>query len=162
MVRYLNIIVLVILAIVFQSVVFPAYLAEAFRPCVLLVFVVYLGFRAGMRVGAPASFALGLLQDTLSGIYFGLNGFSYLLVFLLYNEVSERLYTGSRLLMMLGAFLATVITAMSHLVLLLVFSASQGAYASIIGAIIPQAVVNTVVSGILFRVIPFASGKETT
>jgi len=161
MVRYLNIILLIILAVVLQSIVLPAYLAEAFRPGILLVIVVYLGFRAGMRVGIPSSFGLGLVQDTLSGIYFGLNGFSYLLVFLLFHEASERLYTGSRLLMMLGAFMATVITALVHLGLLLVFSASAGVYTSIFGALIPQALTNAVVSGLLFRVIPLAAGEET-
>lgn len=162
MVRYLNIILLIILAIVVQSIILPAYLAEDFRPSILLIVVVYLGFRTGMRVGIPASFTLGLIQDTLSGIYFGLNGFTYLLVFLLYYEASERLYTGSRLLMMLGAFMATLITALAHLVLLIMFSASAGVYTSILGAVIPQALMNTVVSGLLFRVIPFAAGEEKT
>ncbi len=162
MFRYLNILVLVIAAVFLQTIIFPAYLAEPFRPGILLIFTVYLGFRAGIRAGACSSFLLGLLQDALSGIYFGLNGFSFLLVFLLYHEASERLYTGSRTLMVLGALLATVLTAFVHLLLLLIFSASEGVYASILGALLPQCMVNALVSGLIFRLIPLAAAEEGT
>lgn len=160
MVRYLNTFILVILGVVFQTIIFPTYLAEPFRPGILLIFVVYLGFRADMRVGVCCSFLLGLLQDALSGIYFGLNGFTFLLIYLIFHEAAARLYTGSRTLMVLGAFLATVASAFAHLLLLLIFSASEGVYASILGAILPQGIMNAVVSGLLFKVIPLAAGED--
>jgi len=159
MTTYLNIFVLVTVGILLQTILFPFYLTDPFQPNLLSVFVVYLGFRAGVRFGACASFLLGLLQDSLSGIYFGLNGFCFLLVFFLYHEAAARLYTESRTLMVLGAFLATGIIAALHLLLLIVFSVSEGAYASLIGSILPQCIVNALASAVLFSILP-RTGKE--
>lgn len=159
MVTYLNIFILVMAAIVVQTILVPAYVTDPFQPNLLSVFVVYLGFRAGVRFGACSSFLLGLVQDSLSGIYFGLNGFSYLLVFFIYHEAANRLYTESRILMVLGAFLATAIIAVVHFVLLLIFSSSEGGYASLFGAILPQGFVNALVSALVYSLLP-RTGKE--
>ena len=130
LIKYLNILVLVIIGVIFQVNIFPVYLADPFKPNVLLIFVVYFGFRAGFRFGAPCSFLLGLVQDSFSGIYFGLNAFSYLLIFTLYHEVAARLYTGSRALLVLGTVLAVVLNAGIQFLLLLL-SSSEGAFSSI-------------------------------
>lgn len=159
MATYLNIFVLVTVGILLQTVLFPYYLADPFQPNLLSVFVVYLGFRAGVRFGACSSFLLGLLQDSLSGIYFGLNGFCFLLLFFLYHEAAARLYTDTRVLMVVGAFLATGIIAVLHLLLLIVFSVSEGAYASLVGAILPQCLVNSIAAAVLFPLFP-RPGKE--
>jgi rod shape-determining protein MreD len=161
MATYLNIFVLVTVGIILQTILFPSYLTDPFQPNLLSVFVVYLGFRAGARFGACSSFLLGLVQDSLSGIYFGLNGFCYLVVFFIYHEAANRLYTESRILMILGAFLATVIIAALHLLLLIVFSVSEGAYASLIGSILPQGFVNSLASGLLFSILPRAGKDES-
>jgi rod shape-determining protein MreD len=160
MLKYLNILVLVIIGVIFQVNIFPAYLADPFKPNVLLIFVTYFGFRAGFRFGAPCSFLLGLLQDSFSGIYFGLNAFSYLLIFMLYHEVAARLYTGSRTLLVLGTVLAIVINASIQFLLLLLFSSSDGAFSSIFGAILPQGFATALVSVCVFILFPRAGREE--
>lgn len=159
MVALLNTIVLVMTGIIFQYVLIPAHIADPFKPNLLIILVVYIGFRSAFRVGAVSSFLLGLLHDTLSGTNFGLSGFSFLFIFFLYHEIANRLYTRSRLLMMLGAFLATFLHAFLSLVLLLIFSSSAGVYASILPSILPQGLVNAVLSACLFNVIP-VTGRE--
>ncbi len=156
MLNYLNIVFLVIAGILLQTVFFPAFFIDSFQPNLLVVFVVYLGFRSDARFGALSSFLLGLVQDSLSGIYFGLNGFCYLLVFFLFRETANRLYTESRILMVFGAFLATVLIAFVQLLLLLVFSASNGLYTSLIGAIPTQGLVNAIASAVVFSLLPCA------
>jgi len=156
MLNYLNILFLVIAGILLQTVFFPDFLIDSFQPNLLVVFVVYLGFRSDVRFGAFSSFLLGLVQDSLSGIYFGLNGFCYLLVYFLFRETASRLYTESRTLMVIGAFLATVIIAFVQLLLLLVFSASYGVYASLLAAIPTQGLVNAIASGVVFSLLPRA------
>lgn len=158
---YLNISVLCIIGVVCQAVLFPAYLADPFTPNLLIIFVVYLGFQAGFRFGVCSSFFLGLVQDSLSGLYFGLSGFSYLLIFLLYHEAATNLYTESRLLMVLGVFLATLLNAGIHLLLLLLFSSSGGAYSTILGSLLPQGLVNSVVSLLVFNLITLKRKEET-
>jgi rod shape-determining protein MreD len=160
MLKYLNILVLVIIGIIFQVNIFPAYLADPFKPNVLLIFVVYFGFRAGLRFGAPCSFLLGLTQDSFSGIYFGLNAFSFLLIFTLYHEVAARLYTGSRTLLVLGTLLAIVINASIQFLLLLLFSSSDGAFSSIFGAILPQGLATAFVSACVVVLFPRAGREE--
>ncbi len=160
MLKYLNILVLVILGVILQVNVFPAYLADPFKPNVLLVFVVYLGFRVVFRFGAPSSFLLGLIQDTFSGLYFGLSAFSYLLIFIIYNEAAARLYTGSRALMVLGTFLAIVMNACIQFLLLLLFSSSDGAFSSIFGAILPQGLATALVAAAVFLLFPRVGREE--
>lgn len=160
MLKYLNIFVLVIIGTIFQVNVFPAYLADPFKPNVLLIFVVYFGFRAGLRFGAPCSFLLGLIQDSFSGVYFGLNAFSYLLIFILYHEVAARLYTGSRTLLVLGTVLAVVINGSIQFLLLLLFSSSDGAFSSILGAILPQGLSTALVSAGVVVLFPRAGREE--
>nr|HOP41128.1 rod shape-determining protein MreD [Geobacteraceae bacterium] len=160
MFKHLNIFVLVIVGIIFQVNVFPAYLADPFKPNVLLVFVVFMGLRAGFRFGALSSFLFGLVQDTFSGLYFGLNAFSYLLIFTLYHEVATRLYTGSRLLMILCTFLAVVLNACVQYLLLLVFSSSEGAFSSIFAAVFPQGLTTALVAASLFFLFPHAFSEE--
>lgn len=162
MFKFLNIFVLVTVGIIFQVNVFPAYLSDPFKPNVLLVFVVYLGFHAGFRCGTISSFLLGLVQDTFSGQYFGLNAFSYLLIFTLYHELAERLYTSSRLLMIVGTFLAVVINASIQYLLLLVFSASEGTFYSIFGAILPQGLTTSLVAASLLFLLPRAFSEESS
>ncbi len=160
MLKYLNIFVLVIIGVIFQVNIFPAYLADPFKPNVLLIFVAYFGFRAGFRFGAPCSFLLGLLQDSFSGIYFGLNAFSFLLIFMLYHEVAARLYTGSRTLLVLGTVLAIVLNASIQFLLLLLFSSSDGAFSSIFGAILPQGLATALVSACVVILFPRAGREE--
>lgn len=158
MLNYLNILVLVVIGVIFQVNIFPAYLADPFKPNVLLIFVVYFGFRSSFRFGAPCSFLLGLVQDSFSGMYFGLNAFSYLFIFILYHVVAARLYTGSKALLVLGTVLAIVINACIQFLLLLVFSASDGAFSAIFGVLLPQALTTALVS--VFAVQFPRAGKE--
>lgn len=158
MLNYLNILVLVVIGVIFQVNIFPSYLADPFKPNVLLIFVVYFGFRSSFRFGAPCSFLLGLVQDSFSGMYFGLNAFSYLFIFILYHVVAARLYTGSKALLVLGTVLAIVINACIQFLLLLVFSASDGAFSAIFGVLLPQALTTALVS--VFAVQFPRAGKE--
>lgn len=159
MFTFLNTIVIVMVGIICQYVLIPAHIADPFKPNLLIILVVYIGFRSDFRVGALSSFFLGLLHDSLSGTNFGLSGFTFLFIFFLYHEIAGRLYTWSRLLMMFGAFLASVIHAMLSLILLLLFSSSAGVYASILQSLLLQGLINAVLSACLFNVIP-VTGRE--
>ncbi len=160
MLAFLNTIVVVVVGIICQYVLIPAHIADPFRPNLLIILVVYIGFRSDFRVGALSSFVLGLLNDSLSGINFGLSGFTFLFIFFLYHEIAGRLYTWSRLLMLLGAFLASVIHALLSLIILLIFSSSSGVYVSILQSVPLQGLVNAVLSACLFNVIPVTGRRE--
>ncbi len=146
MVRYLNLFALTVLGVLLQVSIFPAYLADPFKPNILIIFVSYLGFRVAMPLGACAAFGLGLIQDSFSGIYFGLNGFSYLLIYVLFHGTAVRLYTESRSLIVLGAFLASLLNGCIQLLLLVLFSEAQGVYRSLFQSLLPHSVMTAAVA----------------
>jgi rod shape-determining protein MreD len=156
----IRLIFLVISAIILQVAFFPAHFTEAFKPNLLLTFVVYLGFRENMRWGGAFALLLGLVQDSLSGIYFGLNGFSFLLIFVILKTVSHRLYTDSRGLVVVGVFLASIFQGFLNLALLAVFSIADGMYSSVLSNILPHSIVNAVLAGVVFGIFPAAKKEE--
>jgi rod shape-determining protein MreD len=145
----LKLVVFITAALLLQVTILPAYLADPFKPNLLIIAVTYLGLRTG-RGGGLVAFALGLLQDCFSGIYMGLNGFSFLSIYLILNMAADRLYTDNRYLMLFVAFLATIFNGLLHLLLMLVFPTAAGIYMTILAALIPQALVNTLFSSLLF------------
>jgi rod shape-determining protein MreD len=158
MLTALKIIVFITAALLLQVTILPSYLADPFKPNLLIIAVTYLGLKTG-RGGGLVAFALGLLQDCFSGIYMGLNGFSFLSIYLILNMAADRLYTDSRYLMLFVVFLATIVNGLLHLLLLLVFPTATGIYMTILAALIPQALVNTLFSSLLFS-LPLLNALE--
>jgi rod shape-determining protein MreD len=150
MIKLVKALSILIAAVLLQTTIFPRYLLDPFHPNLLVFLVVYLGLRSKSRFGALAAFSLGLLQDCFSGIYFGINGFSYLLIFHGLHKTADRLYTDSRHLMVLTVFLATVATGLLNMLLLFVFSVANGIYATLLPSLIPQALVNALIASLVF------------
>lgn len=147
--------ILVFAALVLQVTLFPACLADPFKPNLLILFVVYMGLRESIVWGVPA-YLLGLVHDSFSGLYLGLSGFSYLIVFLVLTQVADRLFTDRRSLMILGVFSATLVTGLLNLLLLFLFSSSQGIYATLLQSLVPQGLVNALAASLVFTFSPLA------
>lgn len=148
MIAYLKIAGVVLAACLLQMTLLPRYLLDPFQPNLIIVLVVYLGLKMPHRLAGVAAFGLGLLQDSFSGIYLGLHAFSYLCIYTLLSELADRLYTDNRALFVLVVFLATVFGALLNLLMLAIFSVSNGVYASLLPALIPQALVNALVASL--------------
>jgi rod shape-determining protein MreD len=146
MIKNIKIVLFIILAVILQVAFLPSHLADPFKPNLFMIFIVYLGFRGSIRWGGVLAFLLGLLQDSISGIYFGLNGFSCLLIFILVKTLAHRLYTDSRALIVLSVFLATVLNGFLNLLLLLLFSVADGIYSSVLSAIVPQGLMTALIA----------------
>jgi len=160
MIRFAKVSFIVIAALLSQVTLFPGYLRDPFQPNLLIILVVYMVLRSTTRFGGPAAFSLGLLQDCFSGLYLGLNGFSYLCVYLLLDKISDRLYTNSRYLIILVVFLATIVSGMLNLLLLVIFSAANGIYTTLLPALLPQALVNALVASLIFSFPVFGVTEE--
>ncbi len=152
MIKFVNITLVIVSALLCQVTLFPVFLEDPFQPNLLIILVAYLGLRMPSRLAAaPGVYLLGLVQDSISGLYLGLSAFSYLAIFLLLGKISDRLYTDNRYLIILVVFLATIASGLLNLLLLLVFSVSPGIYAVLLPALIPQALVNALVASLLFN-----------
>jgi rod shape-determining protein MreD len=156
----IRILFLIILSVILQVAFFPTHFPDPFKPNLMIMFIVYMGFMENSRWGGIGSFLLGLVQDSLSGIYFGLNGFSYLLIFIVLKAVSHRLYTDSRSVMVLAVFLATVINALVSLLLLAVFFIAPGLYSTILSNMVPQGLINAFIAYLSFKILPLRKREE--
>jgi rod shape-determining protein MreD len=161
MIKYLKIVMIVYAALLLQVTVFPEFLADPFKPNLLIIVVAWLSFREGGVQGVLLSFLLGLIADCFSGHYLGLNAFSFLIIHLVMRKVSGRLYTDSLYLMVLVVFLATLLNGINHLLLLFLFSLAEGIYATLLAGLLPQALVNALATSLLFSVPKFSSREES-
>lgn len=159
MTGYLKIAGLLVAAILLQMTLLPRYLLDPFQPNLIIILVVYMGLKVEHRFGGVAAFALGILHDSFSGIYLGLHGFSYLCIYTMLSEIADRLYTNNRALFVLVVLLATTADAFLNLLMLLIFSVSKGVYASLLPALIPQALMNALIASLLF-IFPLPAGEE--
>jgi len=160
MIEIVKIFLIIVVALLLQVTLFPAYLADPFKPNLLIIIVVSLGLRWTVRCGGCFAFLLGLVLDCFSGMYLGLNGFSFLCIYLLLEQMADRLYTDSLHLMILVVFLATVANGLVHLLLLLVFSAAKGVYTSLLPGLLPQGLVNALAASIIFGFSSFGTMEE--
>jgi rod shape-determining protein MreD len=158
MIRQAKIVSLIFLTVILQVAFFPSHFADPFKPNLFMIFIVYLGFRGTTLWGGVGALLLGLLQDSIGGIYFGLNGFSCLFIFIVLKTVAHRLFTDSRPLMVLSVFLATVLNGLLNLLTLLVFSVADGIYSTILSDIVPQGIITALIAYMVCSSAP--SGKR--
>lgn len=144
---------LVVLAMVLlQASVLPQYLATPYKPDLLLVLMVFLAMRAPVATSLPAAYGLGLLKDSLGGLFLGLNGFSFLIIYLVLKALSDRLYVQSATLFVLTVSIATVSVMVINLVLLALFSQGGSLFASMLGALVPHLLMNAFVASVIAAV----------
>lgn len=135
--------------VVVQTSVLPHYLVAPYKPDMLLVLMVFLALRAPVSVSLPASYGLGLLKDCLSGIYLGLNAFSFLMVYLILKMLSDRLYVQNAFLLVLTVSASTLVTMLINTLLLSIFSQSTGIVASFMSTLLPHLLMNAFVASLV-------------
>src|SRR5512138_2220370 len=144
MFRWVKFFLYLVLVVILQVTVLPAYLEDPFKPNLMIILVSYLALREDVSFFGPLlAYLLGLLQGTFSGIHFGLAGISMLIIFLLLGKISDQLYTDSDHLMVVVVFIATILDALISLVFIILFSTSSGIYHSFLANLLPQALVNS-------------------
>lgn len=142
-----------VLAVILQTTVLPAFFEDPFKPNLMIILVAYLALRLDTPfLGALVAYFLGLIQGVFSGTYFGLAGISLLLIYLILRKLADQLYTDSDHLMVVVVFFATLVDALVSIIMLLLFSAPSGIYTSFLANMLPQAVVNAFVTSLLFGV----------
>jgi rod shape-determining protein MreD len=142
-------VIAIVSAVVLQSSVVPIYIASPFKPDLLLVFVVFLGLRGSFTAGAALSWALGLVKDVFSGLYLGLNALSFLVIFMVIKQVSDRLYAESAPLFVIAVCIATLSCATINLLLLVMFAATPGIAYSMSAGLVPHLLVNAFVASLV-------------
>lgn len=141
--------VLFLSMLILQSTIIPAFIADPFKPNLLLIMVVYLGLRATRLGYAVAAYGIGLVHDTFSGLYLGLNAFAYLATFMLLHHLAERLYADRTSVLIFCVAVATAGVALVHIVFLSLFLTAPGIYASVLLNLLPQMAVNALMASLV-------------
>jgi len=134
---------IVLVFVLLQVSALPVYIISSFKPDLLLIIIVFLGLRGSLETGAPLACLLGLIKDSFSGLYLGLNVFSFLLIFFAIKSTSDRLYVDSPGLFVLAVCTGSLACCTLNLILLLMFTSSGGILYSIFSDLIPYLLINS-------------------
>lgn len=157
MITFLKWFLLIIGLVLFQTSMQSHYLNSFYRADLLLIIMVILALRAPVAVCLPAAYTLGLLKDCISGLYFGLNGVSFLFVSLLLKGISDRLYVKNAMLLVLTVTISTLAVTLINLLFLTVFADVTGVFSSMLATIIPHLLINAFAAS-LFALLPESVG----
>lgn len=150
----------VVSAVAFQVAVLPVHVATPFKPDLLLIIMVYLALRGSFELGAPLAWLLGLLKDVFSGLYLGLNAFSFLIVFLVIKSVADRLYAESGFLFVVTTVVATLASVTCNLLLLLMFTQTPGIAYSMFAGLLPHLLVNSFAASLVALLPAFSREQD--
>jgi len=160
MIRNTSALIGLVLAVVLQTSVLPVHLADPFKPDLLLVAMVYLALRAPVASGALLAWILGLVKDVFSGLYLGLNAFSFLIIFLVITSISDLLYAESGELFVVTVSAATLACVAANLILLLMLTSTPGIAYSMIVGLLPHLLANAFAASLVTLLPVFSSPQE--
>ncbi len=154
-------ILIIVGAVVLQVSVLPVHLASPFKPDLLLIAMVYLALRGSFETGAPLAWFLGLLKDVFSGLYLGLNAFTFLVIFVVIKSISDRLYAESSELFVVTVSVASLTCVVADLLLLVMFTSTPAISYSITSGLIPHILINAFAASLVTLFPIFSSPQET-
>lgn len=160
MIRNTSAIFLLIMAVVLQASVLPVHVANPFKPDLLLVAMVYLALRGPVAPGAFLAWALGLIKDVFSGLYLGLNAFSFLIIFLVIKSISDLLYAESGELFVVTVSAATLACVTADLILLLMLTNTPGITYSMTAGLLPHLLANAFAASLVTLLPVFSLPQE--
>jgi len=160
MIRNTVVTFLFLAAVVLQTSVLPVHLTSAFKPDLFLVAMVYLALRGPAVQSAFLAWTLGLVKDVFSGLYLGLNAFSFLVIFLVIKSIADLLYAESGELFVVTVSAATVACVAADLILLLMLTATPGISYSMTAGLIPHLLANAFAASLLTLLPLFSSPQE--
>lgn len=144
-------------AVVLQASFLPLFVVELFKPDLLLIVMVLLALRLPYGSGMPLAWLLGMVKDVFSGLYLGLNAFTFLLIFLLIKSVADRLYAESGFLFVITVCGATLVCVFVNLLLLLIFTEIPNLLHPVALGLFPHLLVNAFAASLVALLPLFSS-----
>ena len=160
MTRYFSALIVIVLAVVIETSVLPIHFATSFKPDLLLIAMVYLALRGSIESGVFLAWILGLIKDVFSGLYLGLNAFSFLLIFLVIKSISDLLYAESSELFVVTVSAATLACVAADLILLIMFTSTPGITYSMTASLLPHLLANAFAASLVTLLPVFSSPQE--
>ena len=160
MIRNIAALFALVVAVILQTSVLPVHMADSFKPDLLMVAMVYLALRSSVVPGALLAWILGLVKDVFSGLYLGLNAFSFLIIFLVIKSISDLLYAESGELFVVTVSAATVACVTVNLILLLMLTYTPGITYSMTAGLLPHLLANAFAASLVTLLPLFSSPQE--
>lgn len=160
MIRNISALFALVVAVVLQTSVLPVHVTGAFKPDLLLVAMVYLALRGPVAQGALLAWVLGLIKDVFSGLYLGLNAFTFLIIFLVIQSISDLLYAESGELFVVTVSAATLACVTANLLLLLMLTYTPGITYSMFADLLPHLLANAFAASLVTLLPVFSSPQE--
>jgi rod shape-determining protein MreD len=160
MTRNLTAILVIVVAVVLQTSILPVHIASPFKPDLLLIAMVYLALRGSIETGALLAWLLGIIKDVFSGLYLGLNAFSFLLIFLVIKSISDLLYAESSELFVVTVSAATLACVTANLLLLIMLTYTPGISYSMAAGLLPHLLANAFAASLVTLLPLFSSPQE--
>lgn len=160
MIRNTAALFILVVAVVLQTSILPIHVAGPFKPDLLLVAMVYLALRGPVTQGAFMAWTLGMIKDVFSGLYLGLNAFSFLIIFLVIKSISDLLYAESGELFVVTVSAATLGCVAVDLILLLMLTSTPGITYSMTAGLLPHLLANAFAASLVSLLPVFSSPQE--
>lgn len=144
MIYYLLLPVFSLFLLTIQINVFDIFFLGKVAPEISLILVVYAGFFLGIARGGALSVVLGFFMDCMTGVVPGLFVISYLLIFLISNIVSFRVYAGG---MIFTTVFTVVCVLLEKLLIIMMYKALYGI--GVLYEMLNISLLQAVVTGIL-------------
>lgn len=160
MIRNISVLCALVLAVVLQTSVLPVHVAGPFKPDLLLIAMVFMALRGPVAQGAFLAWILGLIKDVFSGLYLGLNAFTFLIIFLVIKNISDLLYAESGELFVVTVSAATLACVTANLILLLMLTATPGIMYSMLAGLLPHLLANAFAASLVTLLPVFSSPQE--
>lgn len=122
-------------------------------PDILVVVCVFLGLRRHSVGGVLGAFALGYLQDSVSGNASGLNAFGMLVVYVLVYTTCRRLWVDNVLSKVVLVFLASLVKAVAALAMLAAAGEFSGAWGATLSGVLANAALAAALAPPVFAVL---------
>jgi rod shape-determining protein MreD len=160
MIRNLTAFSLIVASVVLQTSVLPVHLSSPFKPDLLLIAMVFVALRGSLGTGALLAWGLGIIKDVFSGLYLGLNAFSFLIIFLVIKSISDLLYAESGELFVVTVSAATLACVTVNLILLIMLTSTPGISFSMAAGLIPHLLANAFAASLVALLPVFSSPQE--
>lgn len=122
-------------------------------PDVLVVVCVFLGLHRHTVGGALGAFALGYLQDAVSGNAAGLNAFGMVVVYVLVYLTCRRLWVDNAVSKVVLVFLASCVKAIAVLMVSATFGAFDGDWSPTLSGVLLNAAISAAIAPPLFALL---------
>lgn len=142
---------LLLLALLLQVTVTDMIQIRGVVPDLVFLLVVFYAFVRGRREGAFWGYVAGLLQDLVTGHYFGLNALSMMAVGYLVGWCEGRVYKESSLVVTVVAGLSFLAGQMVHYLLLAFLGVTVPPGIAFLRVIFPAALYNVLLAPIFYR-----------